>query len=244
MVVHLFGQSAEMDRLCGIASEHGLAVFEDCAESHGATFDGKQTGSWGVAGCFSFFANKIVNTGEGGMVTTGDAALAERMRSMRSLSFGKVDKFLHERIGFNYRMDNLKAALGCAQMEEIEELVSAKMRMGQIYHELFRNEKRLILPITRQRARNVYWMYHVRLADDVAPRRNEILGKLNEEGIETRPGFVSYTLQPFADKAVVAANPCPVAERVSYSTFYLPSSHGITEDVQTHVAKTLIKYLD
>jgi perosamine synthetase len=233
-----------MDRLSAIAAEHGLAVFEDCAESHGATYDGKQTGSWGTAGCFSFFANKIVNTGEGGMVTTNDAALAERMRSMRSLSFGKVDKFLHEGIGFNYRMDNLKAALGCAQMEEIEELVAAKTRMGQTYNELFRNEQRLILPVERQRAKNVYWMYHVRLADDVAPRRNEILGKLRDEGIETRPGFVSYTLQPFADKAIVEANPCPVAERVSYSTFYVPSSHDISENVQRHVAETLIKYLD
>jgi perosamine synthetase len=244
MIVHLFGQSAEMDRLSSIAAEHGLAVFEDCAESHGATYDGKQTGSWGAAGCFSFFANKIVNTGEGGMVTTNDAALADRMRSMRSLSFGKVDKFLHEGIGFNYRMDNLKAALGCAQMEEIEKLVAAKTRMGQVYNELFCKEQRLILPVARQRAKNVYWMYHVRLADDVAPRRNEILGKLRDEGIETRPGFVSYTLQPFADKAIVAANPCPVAERVSYSTFYLPSSHDISETVQSHVAQTLINYLD
>jgi dTDP-4-amino-4,6-dideoxygalactose transaminase len=87
-------------------------------------------------------------------------------------------------------------------------------------------------------------MYHVRLADDVAPRRNEILGKLRDEGIETRPGFVSYTLQPFADKAIVAANPCPVAERVSYSTFYVPYSHDISESVQRHVDETLIKYLD
>jgi perosamine synthetase len=141
-------------------------------------------------------------------------------------------------------MDDLKAALGCAQMEEIEKLVAAKTRMGQFYNELLCKEQRLILPVTRQRAKNVYWMYHVRLADDVAPRRNEILGKLRDKGIETRPGFVSYTMQPFADKAIVAANPCPVAERVSYSTFYLPSSHDISETVQSHVAQTLIGCLD
>ena len=163
---------------------------------------------------YLFIILRLDNTGEGGMVTTNDAALAERMRSMRSLSFGKVDKFLHEGIGFNYRMDNLKAALGCAQMEEIEELVAAKTRMGQTYNELFRNEQRLILPVERQRAKNVYWMYHVRLADDVAPRRNEILGKLRDEGrvmlvsthnLGSVPDFCDRTV--FVKGTVIASGP-------------------------------------
>lgn len=239
LVVHLFGQAAEMPELMVLANLHNLDVYEDCAESHGATIGGKQTGSFGLAGCFSFFANKIINTGEGGMVTTNDDALAERMRSVKSLSFGKKEKFLHEGLGFNYRMDNLKGALGRAQMEEAREIVAAKVRMGKIYDELLADEPKLILPVQRPGALNVYWMYHIRLADGLALRRNELIAKLAQAGVETRPGFVSYTLQNFAAAEVVAANPCPVAEKVSYSTLYIPSSQTIDYATQSKVAALL-----
>jgi len=246
MVVHLFGQCADMDELTELAEANGLLLFEDCAESHGGTFNDRQSGSWGIGGCFSFFANKIVNTGEGGMVVTNDAAFADRMRSLRSLAFGKKQKFLHETVGYAYRMDNLKAALGCAQMEEIDHLVDIKVRMGQTYDRMLRDEKSLILPAARQNVKNVYWMYHLRLADGVAPHRETILEELRSDGVETRQGFVSYTLQPFADRQVVSANPCPNADKVSFSTFYLPSSHDIEEAEQEIVVeklgRTLRKY--
>jgi perosamine synthetase len=244
IIVHLFGQPADMPAIMDIADQRRIAVFEDCAESHGASIAGKQTGAWGLAGCFSLFANKNINTGEGGIVTTDDGRLAEHMRSMKSLSFGKTDKFLHPEIGFNYRMDNVKAALGCAQMEEVDEIIAAKLRMGQYYDELFRGDNRLILPVKRPNIKNTYWMYHIRLHETLAPRRNEILEKLAAEGIETRPGFVSYTLQPFANKDVVRDNPCPNAEQLSYATFYIPSSHSITEQTQQAVAKALKAALD
>jgi perosamine synthetase len=239
LVVHLFGQPAEMPALMTLANEHGLDVYEDCAESHGATIDGRQSGSFGLAGCFSFFANKIVNTGEGGMVTTNDAALAERMRSIKSLAFGKTEKFLHEGIGYNYRMDNLKGALGRAQMEEVDSIVAQKIKMGQVYDELLADEELLVLPAKRPNAVNVYWMYHVRLVDALAAKRNELIARLASAGMETRPGFVSYTLQPFADHNVVAANPCPTAEKVSYSTLYIPSSQTIDLPAQTEVVSLL-----
>jgi perosamine synthetase len=136
LIVHLFGQPVSMKPVLEIADEFGLVVFEDCAESHGATYHGAQTGSFGIAGCFSLFANKIVSTGEGGIVTTNDTELAEKMRSMRSLSFGKINKFLHEGVGFAYRMDNIKAALGLAQMEEVDFLVSSKIGLGKVYDDL------------------------------------------------------------------------------------------------------------
>ena len=244
LIVHLFGQPVDMEPILSIADQHGLAVFEDCAESHGATYKQSQTGSFGTAGCFSLFANKIVSTGEGGIVTTNDIVLAEKMRSMKSLSFGKKDKFLHEDIGFNYRMDNIKAALGVSQMEEIDFLVESKISMGRAYDELLTEESRVILPASRSNITNVYWMYHVRLRDDLVTHRNRILQDLAEEGIGTRPGFVSYTLQPFCPKPIRDKYPCPVAEAVSYSTFYLPSAHDIHRDTQEHVTKKLVIALD
>ena len=239
LVVHLFGQPAEMTELMAMAKQHGLDVFEDCAESHGAAVGGKLTGSFGLAGCFSFFANKVINTGEGGMVTTNDPSLADRMRSIKSLAFGKTEKFLHEGIGYNYRMDNLKAALGRAQMEEAHEIVAQKIRMGQAYDELLAGEDLLVLPVQRSDVVNVYWMYHVRLADSVAAKRNALMARLASAGVETRPGFVSYTLQPFADPEIVVAYPCPVAEKVSYSTFYIPSSQTIDFQTQQQVSLVL-----
>jgi perosamine synthetase len=244
LVVHLFGQPANMLELTKLATANGLDVYEDCAESHGATFQGRQTGAIGLAGCFSFFANKIINTGEGGMVTTNDADLAAKIRSIKSLAFGKTNKFLHERIGFNYRMDNLKAALGRAQMEEASTIVAKKIEMGATYSDLLAGDDRLILPVSRDGVVNVYWMYHVRLADRLVEKRDEITARLAADGVETRPGFVSYTLQPFRSREVVEANPCPVAERVSNATFYLPSSQTIDRLTQEQVVEKLKSTLD
>ena len=243
IAVHLFGQSVEMVELMALADGANLPVLEDCAESHGATLNGQQSGSWGLAGCFSFFANKNVSTGEGGMVTTNDAALAGKMRSMRSLSFGKVEKFLHEGIGFNYRMDNLKAALGCAQMDEIDYLIASKVHMGETYDRLLADQNLLILPVRRPHVKNVYWMYHSRLVDRLVSHRRAIMDAMTARGVETRPGFVSYTLQPFADPEVVRRNPCPVAEKVSYATWYIPSSHDIDEPTQAKVVKAVLDVL-
>lgn len=241
--VHLFGQSVEMLELMALADAADLPVLEDCAESHGGTLNGRQTGSWGLAGSFSFFANKNVNTGEGGMITTSDAGLADKMRSMRSLSFGKVEKFLHEGIGFNYRMDNLKAALGCAQMDEIDYLIASKVRMGECYDRLLADQNVLILPVRRPHVKNVYWMYHSRLVDSLVPHRRSIMAAMSSRGVETRPGFVSYTLQPFANPDVVRRNPCPIAEAVSYATWYIPSSHDMDEATQTWVVETVLDVL-
>lgn len=243
IVVHLFGQPCAMDQVMAIAERNLIPVFEDCAESHGATFQGKQTGSFGDAGCYSFFANKIINTGEGGIVTTNSNFLAEKMRSLKSLAFGKEDKFKHECIGYNYRMDNLKAALGRAQMEEVDDIISLKLQMGRRYDQYLLDEPKLILPISRPSIRNVYWMYHVRLVPELVSSRNEIMQGLQDEGIETRPGFVSYTLQPFCGAEIVSKYPCPVAEEVSYATFYLPSSHEIEDSIQQYVAEKLINIL-
>lgn len=244
LVVHLFGQACEMDSVINISEKYGIPVFEDCAQSHGGEYKEKRTGSTGLAGCFSFYANKNINTGEGGMVTTNCSALAARMQEMKSLYFGKKDKFLHQGVGFNYRMDNIKAALGRAQMEEAKELVEMKVRMGKNYDSLLSNENRIITPRLNVASKNVYWMYHIKLIDRLIPKRTDIFEKLASYGIETRPGFVSYTMQPFCDNDITDQYPCPVAESLSYATFYLPSSHDIDIETQEYVVEKLSSVLD
>jgi len=166
------------------------------------------------------------------------------MRTMKSLFFGKKDKFLHDGVGFNYRMDNLKASLGRAQMDEANEIIEMKINMGQNYDKLLAGESRVILPKIESCAKNVYWMYHVRLIEELIPQRAQILEKLKLVGVDTRPGFVSYTLQPFCDSEVADRYPCPVSESLSYATFYLPSSHDIDLDTQKYVVEKLVDVLD
>jgi perosamine synthetase len=133
--VHLFGHPVDMDRLDEIAERHRLAVIEDCAESHGATVRGRMTGALGDMGCFSFYANKIITTGEGGMITTNDDALADRLRLLRNLAFQKP-RFFHEHAGFNFRMTGMQAALGRAQLRKIDRFVDEKRRVAATYNDL------------------------------------------------------------------------------------------------------------
>ena len=195
LVVHLFGHPVEMDPVLEIAHRHGLAVVEDCAEAHGAEYRGRKVGSLGSVGCFSFYANKIITTGEGGMCTTNDPALAEKIRSLKSLAFGASNKFMHSAVGFNYRMTNLQAAIGCAQMEKIEEIIEMKRTLSREYNRLLAGCPDLQLPIEKDYARNVYWMYHIVLTGRAAGARAGIMAELAAEGIETRETFIPYNLQ-------------------------------------------------
>lgn len=133
MVVHLFGHPVDMDPVLEVARRHGVFVIEDCAEAHGATYRGRKVGSLGDAGCFSFYANKIITTGEGGMVTLRDKRLADRARNLRGLAFGDTNKFMHKDIGYNYRMTNLQAAVGHAQFQRIEQIISRKRAIADYY---------------------------------------------------------------------------------------------------------------
>ncbi len=240
IVVHLFGHPVDMDPVLAVAKKHNLFVIEDCAEAHGATYKGRKVGSLGHIGCFSFYANKIITTGEGGMLTTNDPALAERSRSLRSLAFGKVNKFMHSDIGYNYRMTNLQAAVGCAQLGKIEDVIARKIKMAAFYTSRLSGEKSLRLPVTKPYARNVYWMYHVNLEGKAASRRDEILKDLREQGIETREGFIPYNLQEiFIKDKLTSPGDCPVAARLATTSFYLPSSPLITVEDMEYVANGL-----
>jgi perosamine synthetase len=238
MVVHLFGQAAEMTEITAIAQANNLLVFEDAAEAHGATYRGRTVGSLGKAGCFSFFANKIITTGEGGMVTTDDPALAEKARSLKALAFGKTNKFMHDDIGYNYRMTNVQAAIGCAQMGKAERLIEHRREIARYYSErLAPYGEHLELPVHRSYARNVIWMYHMVLRGALKGRRSEVMTALKEAGIETREGFVPFNLQEiFLSRGLAERESCPIANDVAFDAFYLPTGPALQQSELEYVA--------
>lgn len=244
LVVHLFGHPVDMDPVLEIARRHNLVVIEDCAEAHGATYNGKKVGSLGDVGCFSFYANKIITTGEGGMLTTSDRALADRAMSLRSLAFGDKNKFMHKDVGYNYRLTNLQAAIGCGQLSQIEDFIENKRRIARFYNERLGGLDLLELPKEKSYARNVYWMYHVVLKGRFADRRSEVLSRLREEGIETREGFIPYNMQElFVERGLTRPEECPVANSVALRSFYLPSSPRLRDGDLDYVASCVTKIL-
>jgi perosamine synthetase len=230
MPVHIYGHMAEMNPLDELARKFGLAVIEDAAEAHGAEYHGRRAGGIGTMGCFSFYANKIVTTGEGGMVVTDDAKLAERARSLRNLCFRRDQRFLHTELGYNFRMTNLQAAIGVAQIERIEDHVARKRRMAALYNERLREIRGLALPVERANVKNVYWMYGVVLDDSVAMDAATFGARLKDQGIDTRPFFLGMHEQPvLRELGLFAKERYPVTERLARRGLYLPSGLGLGE---------------
>lgn len=245
LVVHLFGHPVDMDPVLSIAKRHGLRVIEDCAEAHGALYKGRKVGSLGDVGCFSFYANKIVTTGEGGMITTNDPALAEKARSLKSLAFGTRNKFMHTAVGYNYRMTNLQAALGCAQLERIEETIERKRSLARLYRSRLQTVSSLQLPVEKPYARNVYWMFHVALRGTAARRREQVMKALAERGIETREGFIPANQQEiFQRQGWTTPDECPRANEAGASCFYLPSGPALPQADVEYVADALTRVLE
>ena len=240
IVVHLFGHPVDMDPVMDVAGRHGLAVIEDAAEAHGALYKGRKVGGIGDIGCFSFYANKILTTGEGGMLTLKDPKLAERARSLKSLAFGQNNKFMHADLGFNYRLTNLQAAIGCAQLERGEDIIDRKRATAARYTGLLRDQELLQLPVEKSYARNVYWMYHVALLGGAAARRAEVMRSLAAQGVETREGFVPANQQEiFQGQGWPTPDDCPKANVAGATGFYLPSGPTLTESEVRQVAAAL-----
>lgn len=226
--VHLFGHPVDMDALMKIAKRNNLKVIEDCAESHGATVRGRMTGSFGDMACFSFYANKVITTGEGGMVITDDDALAERLRLLRNLAF-TVPRFRHDVAGYNFRMAGYQAAMGLAQLEKINVIIEQKRRVAHRYNRHLENVSGLNLPVELEWAKNVYWVYAVTLNTEmVAMTRDEVCAELRTRGVETRTFFCPMNQQPCLQrvKGYVQTN-CPVADLIWETGFYLPSAPNL-----------------
>jgi perosamine synthetase len=236
--VHLFGHPVEMDRLMEIAGRHNLTVIEDAAEAHGATVRGRRVGSFGHMACFSFYANKIITTGEGGMVVTDDERLAERLRLLRNLGFTKP-RFRHEVAAYQFRMTGYQAAMGVAQLAKIEHILTEKRRVARAYLEHLANVPGLRLPVEKEWATNVYWMFGVVVSPQFGITRDELAAKLNADGIETRTFFCPMNQQPCLQRPGRAMPACPVADRLWESGLYLPSSLNLSAETIEHICKRI-----
>lgn len=242
--IHIYGHPADMDPIMTIAKKHSLFVIEDAAEAHGATYKGRPVGSFGDLNCFSFYANKIITTGEGGMITTNNKELAAKARMLGSLAYGREVRFRHEAVGFNYRLTNFQAALGCAQLKKIETTINLKRDLAAFYDRELAGISELQLPVQKDYAKNVYWMYHVVLRGKAEGRRQEVVAALKEAGIDTREAFLPYNLQkPEITKGLVTTDACPIANNVAVNGFYLPSGPVLSEEERNYVAISLKEIL-
>jgi perosamine synthetase len=236
MPVHMYGHPVDMDPLLELGERRGLAVLEDAAEAHGAEYrsgDGewRRCGSFGAMSTFSFYANKLVTTGEGGMVVTDDDALAERLRSLRNLGFNSARRFHHVELGFNFRLTNLQAALGVAQLERIDEIVARKREVAALYTAGLGDIAGLQLPAEARWARSVYWMYGVVLDESTGLDAEAFAKRLRERGVDTRPFFLGMHEQPaLHELGLFRGESYPVAERLARQGLYLPSGLALTDE--------------
>ena len=230
MVVHIFGLPVDMTPLLSLAHKYGLKVIEDAAEMHGQTYNGQPCGSFGDISTFSFYPNKHITTGEGGMIVTDDLALAEKCRSLRNLCFKPEQRFVHDELGWNFRMTNLQAALGVAQLERLDEFVQIKRRMGARYTELLVGTPGIQLPLAQTDfADNIYWVYALVLDDSIPFDAKEAMTRLGKLGIGTRPFFWPMHEQPvFRKMGLFVGESYPIAERIARRGFYIPSGMALT----------------
>ena len=235
MPVHLYGHPADMPAINALAEAHNLVVIEDAAEAHGATVAGRTVGGLGRIGSFSFYANKIITTGEGGMLTTDDGTLAARCRMLRDHAMPPQKRYWHEEVGFNYRMTNLQAAVGVAQLERIDEFIRRKRRIAELYDAQLGDVPGVQLPAQRQGCTNVYWMYSILVRPPYARSRDELIAALRSRGIDSRPFFHPLdTLPHYRGNSVR-----PVAEDLSRCGINLPSFPSLTDEQVAYVAATI-----
>lgn len=245
MAVHLYGHPCDMVALRAIADKHNLYLIEDCAEAHGSEVVGQRVGSYSDAGCFSFYGNKTLTTGEGGMIVCRDPELAERLRLLRNQGF-REPRFVHDTVAYNYRMTNVQAAIGVAQTEKADEKVEAKRRIARAYTELLRGEPELQLPTEAPWAKNTYWMYGVLLCDGFGRTKDEVMQMLKEKGVDTRSFFCPMHMQPVFANGDNPAYPdvsgsYPISEDLWKRGFYLPSGIGLTQAQLEEVAAKLLE---
>lgn len=231
MAVHIYGLPVDMDPLLEIAGRHGIDVIEDAAEMIGGTYRGRACGSLGRISTFSFYPNKHVTTGEGGMIVTDDDGLAERCRSLRNLAM-KPRRFIHDELGWNFRMTNLQAAVGLAQLERLDEFLPRKRRIFERYWELLAGVRALELPVpSTDYASNVNWVFGVVIRDDVPFDAGEAMRRLGAKGVGTRPFFWPMHEQPvYRAMGMFAGESHPNAERIARRGFYLPSGLALRDE--------------
>lgn len=241
MVVHIYGLPVDMDPVIKIAKENNLYIIEDAAEAHGLEYKGKKCGSFGDVSIMSFYPNKHVTTGEGGMVLVDSDELMERCDLLRNLCHKKGFRFVHEELGYNYRMSNIQAAVGVAQLEKLEEHLNKKKDMGLYYQELFKDNARFKKPLKRtEYAENIYWVFGLVMYEKDSKNAQTIIKELAEKGIGCRPFFYPMHMQPALRKMGLFQDEAyPVAEWLYDKGFYIPSGLSLTDEQIQYVGKAV-----
>jgi perosamine synthetase len=245
MVVHIYGLPVDMDPVISLCRKYGLGLVEDAAELIGQTYRGKPCGSFGDISTVSFYPNKHITTGEGGMVLTNSEVIATQCRELRNLCFKPEKRFVHDRLGWNLRMTNLQAAVGVAQLEQLDKFIEIKRRMGSLYNELLSNVQNIQLPLkSTDYADNIYWVYGIVLDESLGLNADEMIKRMASLGIGCRPFFYSLSQQPVLKKlGLFHENKYPVSENLSKKGLYLPSGLALTEFQIKRAADTFIKAL-
>jgi len=242
MAVHIYGMPVNMDKIAKMAERHNLRVIEDAAQAHGLSYKSQPCGSFGDISIFSFYPNKHVTTGEGGMVLVDNPELAERCRSLRNLCFGEKQRFVHHELGFNYRMSNVQAALGVAQLERLDQFIARKHEIGAYYSwNLAKHEEHIQLPIAHtEYAKNGYWVFPIVLKDALGVNASQFMKRLKEKGIGSRPFFFPMHQQPvFVSAGMFKDVSLPHAEHIAERGLYIPSGLALTIEQQESVVRAL-----
>ena len=228
LMVHTYGLGIPLTELSDFCTKQGLYLIEDAAEAHGVLVDGKKCGSFGNVSTFSFYANKLITSGEGGMVVTDDENFSERLRSLRNLAFKKNQRFVHDELGFNYRLSSMQASLGLSQLARIHEAVSHRILIAETYQKNLRHQHLFSFqPNRTEFSRNIYWVVGILLNADVAKFKQEIIDGLESKGVQTRPFFYPLNRQPVLKKFGISPGTCfPNSEDLYERGFYLPTGNG------------------
>ena len=241
MPVHLYGNPCDMVEIMAIATKYGLYVIEDCAESLGAMVGSRPAGSFGDVSTVSFFANKVITTGEGGSLQINNESVYSKAKQLRDHGMKPEKRYWHELVGYNYRLTNIQAALGCAQLEQLDTFSAKRIEIFQLYSDFFAGCGH----ITEQRIRSgntsANWLYTICLKGDFADQRDRLMSYLKVKGIDTRPIFYPMNEMP-AFASYIDDSDCPVSHKISYSGLSLPSSLSISKDEVRYVVDSVLKF--
>jgi perosamine synthetase len=244
IVCHIFGHPAEIKKIIQIRNKYNIKVIEDCAESHGAEYKGKKIGNFGDISTFSFYSNKLITTGEGGMVLTSNKKFADRARGYKNLFFGKTDRFKHKDLGSNYRLTNIQAAIGYSQTKRINSIVEKKRKIGFWYLHYLKDINKLELQKEMSWAKTVFWMYAVVIKSSAIDAK-KIINAMAKRNIQCRPLFYNLNKQPFLSKFNIKDNrKYPVTDKLAKYGFYLPSSLKLTKKDVVYIVNQLKEVLD
>jgi perosamine synthetase len=240
MPVHLYGHPTHMDPIMELARKHHLWVVEDAAEAHGAEYKGQKVGSLGDMGCFSFYGNKIISTGEGGMLVTNNEAWVEKARVLRDHGMSKTQKYWHPLLGYNFRMTNIQAAIGLGQMTKIEQLIVYKRQIADYYRQGFKDIPGIILPAEEEWARSVFWLFNILLRPEINKKRDDLMALLSQEEVESRPIFYPIPAMP----PYQGQGSFPVSEQLSACGISLPSGFKLTHSQQDNIINVVQKFIE